>query len=103
LESFLPPSLQFSRPTISPSENTIHGSISTNDIAAALRAIASANGEKGSRVVISPDMISFTDELLDGGSDKVKTIGKHNFQICLKGAPNVIRRTLVISPQISLD
>jgi len=101
LESFLPPTLQFSRPTTAPNDTTIHGSISTSDLAVAVRAIASANGDQGSRIVVTPDMIAFTDEGVEG--DKVKTLGEHQFHIRFRGAKDDIRRRLIISQQVSFD
>jgi len=101
LESFLPPTLQFSRPTVAPNETTIHGSISTSDLAVAVRAIASANGDQGSRIVITPDMIAFTDEGVDG--DKVKTLGEHQFRIRFRGAKDDVKRKLVIAQQVAFD
>lgn len=101
LETFLPATIQFSRPTIAPTETTIHGSISTADIATAVKSIAAANGDEGSRIVITPDMITFLGEGIEG--DKVKTLGEHRFEIRLKGAAAPIVRSVIIAQQISLD
>jgi ribosomal protein L9 len=100
LESFLPPTIQFTRPTIAPNETTIHGSISTADICSAVRAIANASGEEASRVVVTPDMMSFLNNV---ESDKVKTLGEHPFEIRFKGAVKPVIRKVVIAQQISLE
>ncbi|KAA8914311.1 hypothetical protein FN846DRAFT_677444 [Sphaerosporella brunnea] len=100
LESFLPESILFTRPTITPTEPTIHGSISTADICSAVRAIANASGEEASRVAVNPDMISF---LGNFESDKVKTLGEHPFEIRFKGAVKPVVRKVVITQQISLE
>ncbi|KAI5815725.1 hypothetical protein BZA77DRAFT_71170 [Pyronema omphalodes] len=101
LEDFMPPKIMFSRPTIAPGDNTIHGSITTNDICIAVRSIAAANGDEASKLVITPDMITFLDKEVE--SDRVKTLGEHKFEIRLKGAVKPVQRKLVISQQVSLD
>ncbi|KAI5858557.1 hypothetical protein BZA05DRAFT_7548 [Tricharina praecox] len=101
IETFLPTTLQFSRPTVSPNDTTIHGSISTADICSAVRAIAAASGDEASRVAITPDMITFMDE--EEGVDKVKTLGEHKFQIKLKGAVHPVVRAVAITQQVSLE
>ncbi|KAF8245272.1 hypothetical protein K440DRAFT_556131 [Wilcoxina mikolae CBS 423.85] len=101
LEGFLPPKIMFSRPTIAPTEVTIHGSISTNDICIAVKSIAAANGDEGSRIVITPDMISFLDPNIKG--DKVKTLGEHKFEIRMKGSVKPVIRSVDIAQQVSLE
>jgi len=101
IETFLPTTLQFSRPTVSLNDTTIHGSISTADICSAVRAIAAASGEEASRVAITHDMITFLDQ--EEGVDKVKALGEHRFQIKLKGAVQPVIRAVVITQQVSLD
>ncbi|KAF8531060.1 hypothetical protein BDD12DRAFT_45015 [Trichophaea hybrida] len=101
LEGFLPPKIMFSRPTIAPTEVTIHGSISTNDICIAVKSIAAANGDEGSRIVITPDMISFLDPNIKG--DKVKMLGEHKFEIRMKGSVKPVIRLVVIAQQVSLE
>ena len=101
LDGFLPPKIMFSRATISPTENIIHGSISTSDICTAVRAICSAKGDELSWVVVTPDMISFLDPAVEG--DRVKTIGEHEFEIRMKGAAKPVKRRISIARQISFD
>jgi ribosomal protein L9 len=120
LEDLLPPNLDFYRTTItvptkkiSPSissssaiaaaaqaakadSNKIHGSVSTSDIAANLKAIL-AEDEQGARVVVSPEQISFvqkTDE-----KDRVKQLGVFEIQIRLEGASDSVRRTVQVHAQ----
>ncbi|KUJ07979.1 uncharacterized protein LY89DRAFT_691294 [Mollisia scopiformis] len=121
LEDLLPPNLDFYRTTItipkkiSPSisasaviasgaarsakseeSNKIHGSVSTSDIAANLKAIL-AEDEEGSRVVVSPEQISFVQETQD--KDRVKQLGVFQIEIKLEGAGNPVRRTIQVNAQ----
>ncbi|KAE8452338.1 hypothetical protein EG329_001038 [Mollisiaceae sp. DMI_Dod_QoI] len=120
LEDLLPSNLDFYRTTItvpkkiSPSiaafstisaaaaqaakleSNKIHGSVSTNDIAANLKAIL-AEDEEGARIVISPAEISFVQETED--KDRVKQLGVFEIEIRLNGAADSVRRTIKVNAQ----
>lgn len=60
--------------------------------------VASANGSKGSRVVVGPDNIEFLDRTVVEG-DKIKAIGEYEFEIKMKGATDSIRRKVVVMRQ----
>ncbi|TVY18456.1 hypothetical protein LARI1_G004413 [Lachnellula arida] len=80
-----------------PQEKTsIYGSVSTADVATSLKAIL-AEDEDGSRVVLSPEEISFVEMQEDG--DRVKHLGIFEIDIRLKGAPDAVRRTIKVSAQ----
>lgn len=120
LEGLLPPNLDFYRTTItvptkkiSPSissssaiaaaaqsvktdSNKIHGSVSTSDIAANLKAIL-AEDEQGARVVISPEQISFIQQTEE--RDRVKQLGVFKIEIKLEGASDPVRRTIQVHAQ----
>jgi ribosomal protein L9 len=91
----LPPSLQFSSATISPTDHSLHGSVSTVDIANAIKMVSAANGEEGSRVVITPDQI----ELIGVDGDKIKMIGEYQFEIKMKGTNDFVRRRATVQRQ----
>jgi len=74
----------------------IYGSVSTADIAANLRAILAENDE-GSRIVLSPEDITFVKEVED--KDRVKHLGTFEIDIRLKGADGVVRRTISVNAQ----
>ncbi|RFU33080.1 hypothetical protein B7463_g3240, partial [Scytalidium lignicola] len=71
----------------------IYGSVSTADIAANLKAILAAHKE-GSKVVLSPEDIVFVEKTDE--KDRVKTLGIFEIYIRIKGAPDVIRRTIQV-------
>ncbi|KAL7274455.1 DNA polymerase delta small subunit Cdc1 [Rhizina undulata] len=96
LESFLPSNLQFYRSTISPTEDVIHGSITANDVAHAIRAIASASGDEGSRVVIQTENITFKDDV-EGG--KLRQLGEYVFEVRMKGTAEFVRRKVLLMRQ----
>lgn len=60
--------------------------------------IASANGSKGSRIVVAPENIEFLDQTVVEG-DKIKTIGEYDFEIKMKGATDSIRRKVIVMRQ----
>lgn len=60
--------------------------------------VASANGSKGSRVVVGPDNIEFLDPTVVEG-DKIKAIGEYEFEIKMKGATDSIRRKVIVMRQ----
>lgn len=80
-----------------PQEKTsIYGSVSTADVAASLKAIL-AEHEDGSRVVLSPEEVTFVETQEEG--DRVKHLGVFEIDIWLKGAPDAVRRTIKVSAQ----
>lgn len=84
--------------TISPTDSTIHGSISTGDIASAIRMVASANGPRGSRVVINPENVEFLDQSTVEG-DKIKAIGEYDIEVKMKGTADFVRRKVIVMRQ----
>lgn len=70
--------------------------MSTSDIAANLKAIL-AEDEDGSRVVISPEQISFVQETEE--KDRVKQLGIFEIEIRLEGAADSVRRTIQVNAQ----
>ncbi|KAI5788423.1 hypothetical protein EDC01DRAFT_783587 [Geopyxis carbonaria] len=98
LEAHLPTSLQFSRALTGADGRTIQGSVTTGDVASALRAIMSAQtGEAAAdagRVVVTPEMVRFVD--LPEGADKLKELGAYAVEIGAKGAAAVVRRDVVV-------
>ncbi|PUU81263.1 hypothetical protein B9Z19DRAFT_1077419 [Tuber borchii] len=97
LDSFIPPNLMFSRSTISPNEPAIHGSVTSTDIATAVRNIAVANGKQGSRIVVGPENIKFAGKGAEG--DKLKSLGTFDFEISMKGANDFVRRKVMVVKQ----
>ena len=84
------------KPAEKPENANIYGSVSTSDIAANIKAILAEN-EEGSRVVVSPEDISFVEKTED--IDRVKQLGKFQVDIRPKGAPDAIRRTIHVNAQ----
>jgi hypothetical protein len=77
-------------------EVSIYGSVTTIDIADNLKAILAEDSE-GSRVVLSPEDISF---LRKGEEkDRVKHMGTYEIDIKVKGATSAVRRTITIKAQ----
>jgi len=81
-----------------PEKKRIHGSVSTSDIAANLKAIL-AEDEDGMRVVglLKPEDISFVEETED--KDRVKHLGVFEIEIQLEGAADSVPRTIKVSAQ----
>lgn len=83
--------------TVSIPENaSIYGSVSTADIIANLKAIL-AEDQEGARVVLSPEDIMFVKETQE--KDRVKNLGVYEIDIMVKGASDVVRRTIKINAQ----
>lgn len=78
------------------SNGSIYGSVSTTDIAATIKAIL-AEDQEGARVVLSPEDISFVKKVED--SDRVKNVGVYEIEINLKGATDVVRRSVKVSAE----
>ena len=76
-----------------PLEIGIYGSVSTTDIALQLKA-SLAKDDRGALVKISPEDITFVDELED--DTRVKHLGDFQIDIKPKGAPSSIRRTVCV-------
>lgn len=79
-----------------PSKTSIYGSVSTNDIATNLKAIL-AEDKQGGRVLLAAEDISFVEKTED--ADRVKHLGVFEIEIRLKGAPDVVRRTIQVQAQ----
>lgn len=60
--------------------------------------VAAANGERGSRVVITPENIEFLDKTTVEG-DKIKAIGEYEFEVRMKGTNDFIRRKAIVVRQ----
>lgn len=84
-------------PPPKPGPVNIYGSVSTVDVATRIKD-ALANHPECSRVVLTAEDISF--ETYDGESgievDRVKCLGEFEINIKLKGAPETVRRTVVV-------
>ncbi|PBP28391.1 Fructose-bisphosphate aldolase [Diplocarpon rosae] len=78
----------------------IYGSVSTLDIAVNLKAIL-AEDEDGARVVLSPENVTFVDEMDEKG--KVKHLGVFEIDIQVDGATESVRRTIKIAPLDFMD
>jgi hypothetical protein len=81
-----------------PEKTRIHGSVSTSDISANLKAIL-AEDEDGMRVVglLKPEDISFVEETED--KDRIKHLGVFEIEIRLEGAADSVPRTIKVSAQ----
>jgi hypothetical protein len=82
--------------SIKPLQTGIYGSVSTTDIALQLKS-SLAKHERGTLIGISPEEITFVDELED--ASRVKHLGDFQIDIKLKGAPTAIRRTVRVSAE----
>jgi ribosomal protein L9 len=80
-----------------PTKTPIFGSVSTTDIAANLKAILWEDKD-GARVVLSPEDISFVEELED--KDRVKHLGTYDIVITL-GPSESVRTKIDIRAQNS--
>lgn len=90
------PSLRSSNTTTSSEPIAIYGSVSTGDIAVAMKAVLQTN-EEASKVVISEQDVRFVDESVKG-EDRVKTLGEFAVEVSVKGAPGAIRRMVRVQP-----
>lgn len=79
-----------------PDNASIYGSVSTADITANLKAIL-AEDEEGARVVLSPEDITFVKDTEE--KDRVKNLGVFEIDIMVKGATDVVRRTIKVNAQ----
>jgi len=79
-----------------PERVSIYGSVSTLDIPSNMKAILAEDNE-GKRVVLSPEDISFVDDLDE--RDRVKYIGSFDIDVRVKGATKAIRRAVTVYPQ----
>ncbi|KAF3936252.1 hypothetical protein ABW19_dt0205880 [Dactylella cylindrospora] len=94
LNTTLPPTIRFFRATISPTSSDIHGSVTTADIASAIKMITIASQHPdGNRVVVTPENIKFVH---DPDSHRVKHLGEWEIDIEYRGEP-AIRRSVSIS------
>lgn len=79
-----------------PTKASIYGSVSTNDIATNLKAIL-AEDTQGARVVLTPEEITFVQQMEE--KDRVKQLGVFEVEIRLKGAADIVRRTIQVHAQ----
>ncbi|KAF4629314.1 hypothetical protein G7Y89_g8832 [Cudoniella acicularis] len=79
-----------------PQKTSIQGSVSTHDIATNITAVL-AEDERGARIILSPEDISFVEKTKETGH--VEHIGTFGIDIRLKGAPNAVRRTIKVTAQ----
>ena len=77
-------------------KTSIYGSVSTADVAVNLQAVL-AETSSGASVVLSPDNISFVEQLEE--RNRVKHLGTYGVEIRLSGAVMAIRRTITIKAQ----
>ena len=80
-----------------PTKTSIYGSVSTNDIAGNLKAIL-AEDSRGALVVFASENITFVEQTSDD-KDRVKHLGIFDIEIQLKGAPDVVKRTIQVHAQ----
>ncbi|RPB21047.1 hypothetical protein L211DRAFT_828534 [Terfezia boudieri ATCC MYA-4762] len=100
LESLLPDTLEFARPTISNTDIALHGSITVADIASTIRAMAAAGEGELSRVVVKPENISFM--AAKGKTlDKIQNLGSFPLRITMKEG-FVTTRRVVVTRQVSV-
>ena len=79
---------------------SIYGSVSTADVAAAIRALLAGDADAdadASRVVLGAEDITFA-RPSNGGDDRVKRLGSYEVIIKLKGADQSVRRQVLILP-----
>ena len=80
----------------SPAKTSIYGSVSTNDIAANLKAILAEN-EHGANVLLTSEEISFVEQTEE--QDRVTHLGAFEIEIRLKDATESVRRTIQVHAQ----
>ncbi|KAJ6261386.1 hypothetical protein Dda_4056 [Drechslerella dactyloides] len=94
LSATLPPFIRFFRATTTPYAITLHGSVTTADVANAIKLIAAASKHpNGSRVVVNADNITFVKQM---EKERVKTIGEYEVEISFKGQ-ETIKRSVVVT------
>ncbi|EPS41475.1 hypothetical protein H072_4599 [Dactylellina haptotyla CBS 200.50] len=95
LSSVLPPSIRFYRATITPTSDALHGSVTTADVASAIKMIAGASQHPdGNRVVVIAENVGFTH---DGGANgRVKELGEYEVVISYKGEEETVKRSIAI-------
>ncbi|KAF8473877.1 hypothetical protein BDZ91DRAFT_845343 [Kalaharituber pfeilii] len=102
LNALLPESIEFGRSTISENDTSLHGSITTADVASALRAMVAAGEGDVSRVVIKTEHITLMG--MKGKQnekmDKIQRLGTFKFEI--KMEKKAISRKIVVSRQASV-
>lgn len=81
---------------VAKAKTSIYGSVSTADIAVNLQA-ALAETSNGASIVLSPDNISFVEQVEE--RNRVKYLGSYNIEVRLSGAAKAIRRTITIKAQ----
>ncbi|CAD6446733.1 8eb76dfc-b9fb-478d-85e2-3ad2ef51865f [Sclerotinia trifoliorum] len=79
-----------------PEKVPIYGSVSTTDVATKMKTILVQDSE-GKRVVFGPEDIKFVEETEE--KDRVKHLGIYEVDIQLKGATDVVRRSIKINAQ----
>jgi ribosomal protein L9 len=77
-------------------KTSIYGSVTTADIAENLKAIL-AEDDRGARVVLTPEEITFVETTEE--TDRVKHLGIFEINIRVKGATDDIRRTIKVNAQ----
>ena len=77
-----------------PQKTAIYGSVSTTDIALALKAYL-FKSERGALASLSPEDITFVEAEED--STRVKHVGKYDVDITFKDAPTTVRRTIEVT------
>lgn len=83
------------RPKVS-QEAGLYGSVATTDIAENLKSIL-ADDTEGSRVVLTPEDITFVSKGEE--KDRVKHLGTFEIEIRAKGATSAVRRTITVRAQ----
>ena len=79
-----------------PLQTSIYGSVTVADIISNIKALLAEDFE-GSRVVLSPEDVSFVEQSEE--QDRVKHLGTFEINIQIKGASVVIKRTITVNAQ----
>lgn len=94
LSTILPSTIRFYRSTITPQTTSLHGSVTTTDVANAIKLISSASALKdANRVVVSAENITLGTE---DGAVRVKELGEYEVAIGFRGVDEVVRRTVTV-------
>jgi len=86
-----------SEPALKPEPVAIYGSVSTQDIASAIKAVLASDGE-GIRVVVGAEDVTFVQRAETegtGDTDRVKSLGEFEVSINVKGGSTVTRTVKV--------
>ncbi|KAF3917814.1 hypothetical protein ABW20_dc0104763 [Dactylellina cionopaga] len=96
LDTVLPPTIRFYRATINLNSESLHGSVTSADVATAIKMIAGASQHPdGNRVVVTAENITFAHDSSNTG--KLKELGEYEVIITYKGEEEVVTRQVFIT------